>query len=89
MFILCLLEIGIYKEANLIFLFIFRMTNNDDYLVQLPESIALTQNINYNIPVNNAVSFIFEYKSQRHWAKVYFPYDYEMFEAKGINVEFN
>jgi len=54
------------------------MADND--LSSFPE--PLLQSTYYN--PSNGMSFIFEYKNQRHWVKVLYPYTYEMFEAKGI-----
>lgn len=53
---------------------------NDNGFNQFPESIPSIQNTYYN-PTQNGISFIFEFKNQRHWVKVLYPYSYE---AKGI-----
>lgn len=55
---------------------------DDNVFNQFPES-SFMQNT-YNLPAQNGMSFIFEYKNQRHWVKVLYPYSYEIFEEKGI-----
>ncbi|XP_067207256.1 uncharacterized protein [Linepithema humile] len=56
------------------------MADND--LSSFPE--PLLQSTYYN--PSNGMSFIFEYKNQRHWVKVLYPYTYEMFEAKAKEI---
>lgn len=71
-------------KKNLIFyLFIIRMADNNNVFNQFPESVSLMQNT-YNLPKQNGMSSIFEYKNQRHWVKVLYPYSYDIFEAKDI-----
>jgi len=62
--------------------------NNDNFISQCTDSISFAQQSNYCLPASNAVSFIFEYKTERKWAKVNFPYNYELFEAKGNIAQF-
>lgn len=60
------------------------MADDNGAFNQLLEPIPLIQSSYYNLPTQNGISFIFEYKNQRHWVKVLYLYSYDMFEAKSI-----
>ncbi|XP_072752444.1 uncharacterized protein [Anoplolepis gracilipes] len=76
------LRLGIFVNKSII------MANDNDDFNQFPESNSLTQNTYYNL-IQNGISFIFEYKNQRQWVKVLYPYSYEMFEAKAKEIFFD
>jgi len=59
--------------------------NNDNLISQCTDSAFFAQQSNYYLSACNAISFIFEYKTEKKWAKINFPYNYELFEAK-VNI---
>jgi len=50
--------------------------NNDNFISQCIDSASFAQQSNYYFPASNAVSFIFEYKTEKKWTKINFPYNY-------------